>query len=85
MKKQVVTLDCDVPGTVLPMFHYCYSDKHILSYGAAVFAGQSCPTLVMCDAQTVPNLCFHFSIYQTHARARTGSKASLRHFLRHLP
>ena len=48
MKRRVVM--CDVPGTMPPIFHYLHSDKHILSYCAAVFAVKSCPTLVICDA-----------------------------------
>ena len=69
MKMQAVTLDCDVPVTMLPIFHYskCYYDKHILSYCAAEFAVQSCPTLVMCDVYTVRNLCLYFS-YVSNAR-----------------
>ena len=63
-------VDCDVAGTMLPATHYCYSDKHFCSCRADVFAVQSCPTLVVYDAYTVPNLGVHFSMYQTRARVK---------------
>ena len=71
-------VDCDVPGAMLPIIHYCCSDKHILSDCAAAFAVQSCPTLVVCDACTVPNIiCVYFSMRQTRARVKKDCKTRL--------
>ena len=82
---QAVTLDCDVAAAMLPIFYDCYSDEHVLSYCAAAFSFQSCPTLIICDAYTVPNLFFSFSMHQTRARAKKGCKARLWHFFMHSP
>ena len=73
MKMQTVTLDCHVPGTMLSIV---YNSN---CYCAAVLPVQSCPTLVICDACTVPNLFFHFS----HVSNTLGREQAAAPFMAH--
>ena len=83
MKVQAVSLECDVPGTRLPIIHYCDSDKHIFSLltgAAAIIAVQSCPTLVTRDAYTVvvPLTYISTSLSQYQTRV-IGRRKAARH------